>query len=321
MSRISLVEAYDNRDVIGQLVRLREDVNELQNILKDIDPDGDLTNVVTKTGDQVIDGIKTFVGKIVADCDIIQLGGNYETHAEQVYSKNDYIVMRDEAVSGLAPGTYSGFQVKKYNGSDDARLVVDNEGVARVGDLNDEQPLLTRDEVADMTSGNILSWDGVNKKAITSGKSVSDLNTDIAAKVSGTGNIGTDTKPVKIVNGEAIAVSDNLMVDSNVTIENITSTFTDLGLSVSNVTRLTWGPFVQLCFGALSVTSGLSVTVSSVLPAGYTLAGTHRVSMVNVNSGVYIGEMYSSGTNSLKIEQRGNTGSFYNEILLVCNRS
>ena len=173
MSRISLVEAYDNRDVIGQLVRLREDVNELQNILKDIDPDGDLTNVVTKTGDQVIDGIKTFVGKIVADCDIIQNGAAYETHAEQVFSRNDYIVMRDDAIAGLAPGTYSGLHVKKYNGVDDARLVVDNEGIARVGDVNDEQPLLTRDEVADMTSGNILAWDGVNKKAITSGKSVS----------------------------------------------------------------------------------------------------------------------------------------------------
>ena len=225
MSRISLVEAYDNRDVIGQLVRLREDVNELQNILKDIDPDGDLTNVVTKTGDQVIDGIKTFVGKIVADCDIIQLGGNYETHAEQVYSKNDYIVMRDEAVSGLAPGTYSGFQVKKYNGSDDARLVVDNEGVARVGDLNDEQPLLTRDEVADMTSGNILSWDGVNKKAITSGTSVtaitrdiSTLQTAVAGKVSGSGNIGSDTKPVMIVNGAASPVTYDVHNKNNLKI-------------------------------------------------------------------------------------------------------
>ena len=199
MSRISLVEAYDNRDVIGQLVRLREDVNELQNILKDIDPDGDLTNVVTKTGDQVIDGIKTFVGKIVADCDIIQLGGNYETHAEQVYSKNDYIVMRDEAVSGLAPGTYSGFQVKKYNGSDDARLVVDNEGVARVGDLNDEQPLMTRDEVANMTNGAIVTWDGTNKKAVAAAS-----------------NIGSDTKPIKIVNGQAVAVTNDLAVNSQV---------------------------------------------------------------------------------------------------------
>ena len=211
MSRISLVEAYDNRDVIGQLVRLREDVNELQAILENIDPDGDLTNFVTKIGDETIAGIKTFVGKIVADCDIIQNGAAYETHAEQVYSKNDYIVMRDEAVAGLAPGTYSGLHVKKYNGVDDARLVVDRDGVARVGDVNDEQPLLTRDEVADMTSGNILSWDGVNKKAITSGKSVSELNTDIAGKVSGTGNIGADTKPVKVVDGEAVAVSNDLL--------------------------------------------------------------------------------------------------------------
>ena len=212
MSRISLVEAYDNRDVIGQLVRLRKDVDELLNILKDIDPNGDLTNVVTKTGDQTIDGIKTFIGKIVANCDIIQNGAAYETHAEQVFSKNDYIVTRDEAIAGLAPGTYSGLHVKKYNGVDDARLVVDNEGIARVGDINDEQPLLTRDEVADMTSGNILSWDGVNKKAITSGKSVSDLNTDIAAKVSGTGNIGSDKKPVKIVAGEAVAVTDDVVI-------------------------------------------------------------------------------------------------------------
>lgn len=270
MSRISLVEAYDNRDVIGQLVRLREDVNELQNILKDIDPDGDLTNVVTKTGDQTIDGIKTFVGKIVADCDIIQLGGNYETHAEQVYSKNDYIVMRDEAVSGLASGTYSGFQIKKYNGSDDARLVVDNEGVARVGDLNDEQPLLTRDETSDMTSGNILEWDGVNKKAITSGKSVSDLNTDIAAKVSGSGNIGSNTKPVKIVGGEAVPVAGELQTKLGaVDITNQISVNTNY---ITGVHAIRYGNVVTVSFAGSSTPSTTNnTTVVSGLPkAKYT---------------------------------------------------
>ena len=242
MSRISLVEAYDNRDVIGQLVRLREDVNELQAILENIDPDGDLTNFVTKTGDETIAGIKTFVGKIVADCDIIQNGAAYETHAEQVYSKNDYIVMRDEAVAGLAPGTYSGLHVKKYNGVDDARLVVDRDGVARVGDVNDEQPLMTRDEVADMTSGNILSWDGVNKKAITSGTSVTAITGDIstlqntvAGKVSGTGNIGSNTKPVKIVNGEAMEVTNDLLYEIA---KNSGSTG---GIKLSNGLIINWG--------------------------------------------------------------------------------
>lgn len=241
MSRISLVEAYDNRDVIGQLVRLREDVNELQNILKDIDPDGDLTNVVTKTGDQTIDGIKTFIGKIVADCDIIQNGAAYETHAEQVYSVNDYIVTRDGQITGLGPGELSGFHVKKYNGVDDSRLGVDSSGTMRVGDVGSEQPLMTRDETADLTSGNILLWDGVNEKAITSSKTVGDL-------VEGSGNIGSDTKPVKIVNGEAVPVTDDLFKEGDT--ESIAITreqFT--GGSISCVR---WGRVIQITFKGMA---------------------------------------------------------------------
>lgn len=304
MSRISLVEAYDNRDVIGQLVRLREDVNELQNILKDIDPDGDLTNVVTKTGDQVIDGIKTFVGKIVADCDIIQLGGNYETHAEQVYSKNDYIVMRDEAVSGLAPGTYSGFQVKKYNGADDARLVVDNEGVARVGDLNDEQPLLTRDEVADMTSGNILTWDGVNKKAITSGKSVSDLETDIGAKVSGTGDIGSDTEPVKIVNGVAVPITTGSL-QPTLTVSVL--------YDAAGVKVVRYGKVVQVSVGGFSPgTTGTSITVTTGLPASKAYAYGAMFNNYDVAGDFFI----NAGSTTLLMNVKTNA-PFYGSFIYI----
>ena len=192
--RISLVEAYDNRDVIAQLVRLRDNVDELLNILKDIDPNGDLTNVVTKTGDQTIDGVKTFIGQIVADCDIIQNGAAYETHAEQVFSVNDYIVTRDGQITGLSAGDLSGFHVKKYNGVDDSRLGVDNTGTMRVGDVGFEQPLATRDEVADMTSGAYVRWDGVNQKLIAPAS-----------------NVGTDLKPIKIVNGEPVLVTDDLV--------------------------------------------------------------------------------------------------------------
>ena len=305
MSRISLVEAYDNRDVIGQLVRLREDVNELQNILKDIDPDGDLTNVVTKTGDQTIDGIKTFIGKIVADCDIIQLGGNYETHAEQVYSKNDYIVMRDEAVSGLAPGTYSGFQVKKYNGVDDARLVVDNEGVARVGDLNDAQPLLTRDEVADMTSGNILTWDGVNQKAITSAKAVGDL-------VTGSGNIGSDVKPVKIVNGEAVAVSSDLVQDG------IASGTVTAGpaLAAGSISWASFGRVVMVMLSgiATNATGYNQEIVSSGLPVAATDGRSAVVDGAGANPSLV---QISAGTSQVIINNPSATGNFYGTIIYL----
>ena len=197
--RISLVEAYNNRDVIAQLVRLRDNVDELMNILKDLDPNGDLTNVVTKTGDQTIDGVKTFIGQIVADCDIIQNGAAYETHAEQVYSVNDYIVTRDGQITGLAPGDLSGFHVKKYNGVDDSRLGVDNTGTMRVGDVGQEQPLATRDEAADMVSGAYVRWDGVNQKIIAP-----DVDT------------GDDTHPVKFVDGAPVAVANALALASDI---------------------------------------------------------------------------------------------------------
>lgn len=199
--RISLVEAYDNRDVVAQLIRLRNDVNEILAILENIDPDGDLTNVVTKTGDQTIDGVKTFIGQIIADCDIIQNGAAYETHAEQVFTTKDYINMRDGAIAALAPGDLSGIEIENYDGlSTNCRLAVDESGVARVGDVGDEQPLATRDEVADMTSGALVKWDGVNMKMIAPAS-----------------NVGSDSKPVKIVNGEEVAVSEDLGIVNEVT--------------------------------------------------------------------------------------------------------
>jgi len=224
MTRISLKEAYDNRDVIAQIARLNDIIEDL--------PNPDLTNVVLKTGNQIIDGVKQFNDQVVlvggmdlsalgpttitgdldisgdlqVDGNIVQTGAAYETHAEQVFSKNDYLVMRDEAVSALPAGSYSGLQVKKYDGTNDCRLVVDNQGVARVGDINDEQPLATRDEVADMTSGALVKWDGVNKKLIAPDS-----------------DIGDDTYPVKVVDGVPVAVSGELqskLTDTTVVVDS-----------------------------------------------------------------------------------------------------
>lgn len=106
-------------------------------------------------------------GDIQINGDIIQNGSAYETHAEQVFTTKDYVIMRDGAISALSAGDYSGFQVKKYDGTNDGRLVIDKDGVARVGDVGDEQPLLTRRESVDLSNGGILRWDGVNQRAYT----------------------------------------------------------------------------------------------------------------------------------------------------------
>lgn len=155
----------------------------------EINPSGDDLEI-RLTDNPVINGTLQVNG------DIIQQGAAYETHAEQVYTTNDYIYMRDGALGGLGAGDYSGFQVKKYDGTNDGRLVIDNTGTARVGDVGDEQPLLTREESANLNNGALLKWDGVNSKAIDEG------------------TVGSDTKPIKIVNGVATAITkDVLTVD------------------------------------------------------------------------------------------------------------
>jgi hypothetical protein len=116
-------------------------------------------------------------GDLTVNGDIIQNGSAYETHAEKVYTKNDLIITRDGAVSGLSTGQYTGIQAKKYDGTNDGQLVFDKDGEARVGDVGDTEPLMTRDELADMTDGSLLKWDGTNKKAVC-GKSADIIPSD-----------------------------------------------------------------------------------------------------------------------------------------------
>ena len=240
--RISLAEAYNNKDVVTQIAILKDKLDSI--------PDADLTNVVLKTGDQVIDGEKTFNDPIVAnggvvfanngihvngtlevDGDIIQNGSAYETHAEQVFTKNDLIVTREDAIGGIAAGQLSGIRVKKYDGVSDLNLGVDAAGIMRVGDLGSEQPLATREEEASMTSGALVKWDGVNKRMIAPAS-----------------DIGDDTHPVKIVDGAPVAVSealqtsipfatqnDNMNAANSTAVDGTAIPITKTGIAIVNI--------------------------------------------------------------------------------------
>ncbi|MBR5174453.1 MAG: hypothetical protein IKW89_00815 [Bacteroidales bacterium] len=153
----------------------------------EINPSGDDLEI-RLTDNPVINGTLQVNG------DIIQQGAAYETHAEKIYTTNDYIYMREGAVGGLASGSYAGFQVIKYDGTNDGRLVIDNTGTARVGDVGDEQPLMTREEDNQLTNGSMLRWDGVNHRAMD------------------TGSVGSDTQPIKLVSGAPTPVTNELAV-------------------------------------------------------------------------------------------------------------
>lgn len=272
--RISLKEAYDNRDVIIQLAILRDKLDSI--------PDADLTNVVLKTGDQIISGKKTFNDEIIAnggvnfansgihvngtlevDGDIIQNGSAYETHAEQVFTKNDLIVTREDAIGGIASGQLSGIRVKKYNGVDDLNLGVDSLGEMRVGDLGDEQPLATRDEASDMTSGALVKWDGVNKKMIAPAS-----------------NIGSDTKPVKIVNGEEIPVANDLIY------ELMKTNAATGGVKLSNGLIINWG-----VTSALSIAAGAGGNADFDFAIPFTSNTSYQLTANLAASPTYFGQI------------------------------
>ena len=128
---------------------------------------------------QTFIGGQTIVGNLTIEGDVIQNGDQYITSAEKVETEDDYILMRKGATGSLGSG-YSGFEVENYNGNgDNARLVVDSEGTARVGDIGDEQPLLTREETSDLTDGEVLVWNATTNRAEGSADYVK--NTDYAS--------------------------------------------------------------------------------------------------------------------------------------------
>ena len=142
---------------------------------------------------------QTINGTLTVNGSIVQNGENYETHAEQVFTKDDEIITRDGAVGGLSEGSYAGIIAKKYDGTNDGRLGFNAAGEAKVGDVGDEQPLLTRDEVVNLQEGQVLIWDGTKLRAVGSSDFVK--NTDYV----------TSTTPgiVKIGSGLGIWLNAN----------------------------------------------------------------------------------------------------------------
>lgn len=98
----------------------------------------------------------TIIGDLTIDGNIIQNGAAYETHAEQVFTTKDEVVLRDGAVGGLLNGVYSGLRFKLYDGTNDGLLAVGNDGIARVGDEGSLQAIATRED--NPVDGNLVKW-------------------------------------------------------------------------------------------------------------------------------------------------------------------
>ncbi len=182
----------------------------------------------------------TINADLIVNGDIFQYGQAYETHAEKVYTNDDYIVMRDGAVSALAQGDYSGFQVTKYDGVNDGRLVIDRDGTARVGDVGDEQPLATRDEAADLTDGHLVKWDSTNLKLVDSGLDANNVGMEFLAKGNVNVYVGTpyamQSVTINLPSPAEFTSDYDYMVTANVLNANDYSVMDDVTISLPNNT-------------------------------------------------------------------------------------
>ena len=112
---------------------------------------------------------------------IIQSGSTWDTHANNIYTTGNTITLRDGAISGLPNGQYVGFIAKKYDGVNDGVLVYDNDGVARVGDMDTvlwtgtTQPLATREEIP--LNNGLATWNQANNRFETITKESLPLST------------------------------------------------------------------------------------------------------------------------------------------------
>jgi len=87
------------------------------------DSDG---NAINDTYLKLTGGILT--GDLTINGNIYQNGSSYITHAEHLYSKDDLILTRDGATTGLSSGTYTGIEALLYDGTNNGYLVFDNTG-------------------------------------------------------------------------------------------------------------------------------------------------------------------------------------------------
>lgn len=177
----------------------------------DLETKQDKGNYVTTDTEQSISAKKSVSdldvnGTLNIYGDIIQNGSSYKTHAEEVYSKKDYIILREGAISALSG--FSGFKIIKYDGTNTGILAIDNTGIIRVGDEGDEQAVATREDTP--IDNGFAKWDDASKKFITttdvvnnsqlaekyskpvSGIPESDLSADVQSKLNASG--GSVTK-------------------------------------------------------------------------------------------------------------------------------
>jgi len=108
--------------------------------------DSSLNQKLNKTTD-TFEGVLTVDGSLYLVGDFYQDGSTYIISAEEIRTKDNYIILREDAVTAIAPGELSGLEVTKADGTNDVVLGVGDDAIMRVGWKDDIlQALATRED-------------------------------------------------------------------------------------------------------------------------------------------------------------------------------
>jgi hypothetical protein len=103
-------------------------------------------------------GVLTLNGSLSIFGNIYQDGSSYITHAENVYTTKDFIIMRDGASVALADGSISGIKIMIPDGANNVLFGADNDAILRIGWENDTlEAIATREDTP--TNGYYAYWD------------------------------------------------------------------------------------------------------------------------------------------------------------------
>lgn len=139
---------------------------------------------IVSTGAQSFAGDKTFVDDVIISGDLT-VNGTVTTLSTETVTIEDNIILINSTQTGTpATSLVSGLEIERGTATNYQFVFVELTDEFKVGEVGDLQPVLTRDEVANLAANDILVWDNVNQKAI--GKTLAELS---AARVA-TANVG-----------------------------------------------------------------------------------------------------------------------------------
>ena len=140
------------------------------------------------SGAQTFGGNKTFANNVIINGDLTVQGENLISNTGTVATEDDVLMLRTGASTAIT--TPAGLVINSYDGTNHGGMVIDASGELRIGDLSldasgkvsstaQAQPVLTRDEISNLTDMDIMVWDAINYRSI--GKTLAELGLAVAS--------------------------------------------------------------------------------------------------------------------------------------------